>query len=40
MKRLVIDIAQLNMAINANVSRIDALRKDINAIVAEIEGKP
>ncbi len=36
--REVINIAQLNQAIEATVTKIDALRKDINAIVAEIEG--
>lgn len=36
--REAIDIAQLNKAIEATVSRIDGLRRDINAIVAEIEG--
>lgn len=36
--REVIDIAQLNRAIEATVSKIDGLRRDINAIVAEIEG--
>ena len=36
--REVIDIAQLNKAIEATVHKIDGLRRDINAIVAEIEG--
>ncbi|HEY0975867.1 MAG TPA: type I restriction-modification system subunit M [Flavobacteriales bacterium] len=36
--REVVDIAKLNKAIEATVNRIDGLRKDINAIVAEIEG--
>lgn len=36
--REVIDITELNSEIAATVSRIDALRKDIAAVVAEIEG--
>ncbi|UXZ23052.1 type I restriction-modification system subunit M [Pseudomonas sp. YeP6b] len=37
--REVVDIAQLNTALNKTVARIDQLRKDIDAIVAEIEGE-
>jgi type I restriction enzyme M protein len=37
--REVVDIAQLNTALNTTVARIDQLRKDIDAIVAEIEGE-
>lgn len=37
--REVVDIAQLNIALNTTVTRIDQLRKDIDAIVAEIEGE-
>lgn len=36
--REVIDIAQLNAELKTTVARIDQLRKDIDAIVAEIEG--
>ena len=36
--REVVDIAQLNAELKITVARIDKLRKDINAIVAEIEG--
>ena len=36
--REVVDIAQLNAELKITVSRIDQLRKDIDAIVAEIEG--
>lgn len=36
--REVVDIAQLNAALKTTVSRIDQLRKEIDAIVAEIEG--
>jgi type I restriction enzyme M protein len=36
--REVINIAELNQEIETTVSKIDGLRKDINAIVAEIEG--
>jgi type I restriction enzyme M protein len=34
----VVDIAQLNAELKTTVTRIDQLRKDIDAIVAEIEG--
>ena len=37
--REVVDIAQLNAELKTTVARIDQLRKDIDAIVAEIEGK-
>ncbi|QDX29004.1 type I restriction-modification system subunit M [Dickeya poaceiphila] len=37
--REVVDIAELNAELKATVARIDQLRKDIDAIVAEIEGK-
>lgn len=37
--REVVDIAQLNAELKATVNRIDQLRKDIDAIVAEIEGE-
>ena len=36
--REVVDIAQLNAKLKTTVARIDQLRKDIDAIVAEIEG--
>lgn len=36
--REVVDIAQLNAALKSTVERIDQLRKDIDAILAEIEG--
>ncbi len=36
--REVVDIAQLNAELKITVSKIDQLRKDIDAIVAEIEG--
>ena len=36
--REVVDIAQLNTELKTTVARIDQLRKDIDAIVAEIEG--
>ncbi len=36
--REVIDIAQLNAELKTTVAKIDQLRKDIDAIVAEIEG--
>lgn len=36
--REVVDIAQLNAELKTTVARIDQLRKDIDAIVAEIEG--
>jgi type I restriction enzyme M protein len=37
--REVVDIAQLNAQLKATVAKIDQLRKDIDAIVAEIEGE-
>jgi type I restriction enzyme M protein len=37
--REVVDIAQLNAALKTTVARIDQLRKEIDAIVAEIEGE-
>lgn len=37
--REVVDIAQLNAALKITVAKIDQLRKDIDAIVAEIEGE-
>ena len=37
--REVVDIAKLNAELKATVARIDQLRKDINAIVAEIESE-
>lgn len=37
--REVVDIAQLNVELKFTVARIDQLRKDIDAIVAEIEGE-
>lgn len=37
--REVVDIAQLNAELKTTVTKIDRLRKDIDAIVAEIEGK-
>lgn len=37
--REVVDIAQLNAELKTTVTRIDQLRKDIDAIVAEIEGQ-
>ena len=37
--REVVDIAQLNAELKTAVARIDQLRKDIDAIVAEIEGE-
>jgi len=36
--REVVDIAQLNAELKTTVSRIDQLRKEIDAIVAQIEG--
>jgi len=38
-KREVVDIAQLNAKLKTTVAKIDQLRKDIDAIVAEIEGE-
>jgi len=37
-KREVVDIARLNAELKTTVARIDQLRKEIDAIVAEIEG--
>ncbi|WP_249115628.1 type I restriction-modification system subunit M [Azoarcus sp. L1K30] len=37
--REVVDIAQLNAALKTTVARIDQLRKEIDTIVAEIEGE-
>ncbi|MGV2908806.1 type I restriction-modification system subunit M [Achromobacter sp. AGC25] len=37
--REMVDISQLNAELKTTVARIDQLRKDINAIVAEIEGE-
>jgi type I restriction enzyme M protein len=37
--REVVDIAQLNAELKITVSRIDQLRKEIDAIVAEIDGE-
>lgn len=37
--REAVDIAQLNAELKTTVARIDQLRKDIDAIVAEIEGE-
>jgi len=37
--REVIDITQLNAELKTTVSKIDRLRADIDAIVAEIEGE-
>jgi type I restriction enzyme M protein len=37
--REVVNIAQLNAALKTTVAKIDQLRKDIDAIVAEIEGE-
>ncbi len=37
--REVVDIAQLNATLKTTVAKIDQLRKDIDAIVAEIEGE-
>lgn len=37
--REVVDIAKLSAALKTTVTRIDQLRKDIDAIVAEIEGE-
>jgi type I restriction enzyme M protein len=34
-----VDIAQLNAALKTTVTKIDQLRKDIDVIVAEIEGE-
>ncbi|OJN99571.1 hypothetical protein BK308_08685 [Escherichia coli] len=36
--REIIDIGELNAELKTTVSKIDQLRKDIDAIVAEIEG--
>ena len=37
--REVVDIAQLNAELKTTVARIEQLRKDIDAIVAEIDGE-
>jgi len=37
--RVVVNIAQLNAELKTTVAKIDQLRKDIDAIVAEIEGE-
>ncbi|MNR45124.1 hypothetical protein D3C85_1639420 [compost metagenome] len=37
--REVVNIAQLNADLKTTVAKIDQLRKDIDAIVAEIEGE-
>src|SRR5690606_29206431 len=37
--REVVDIAQLNAELKTTVARIDQLRKEIDAIIAEIEGE-
>src|SRR5690606_35843321 len=37
--REVVNIAQLNAELKTTVAKIDQLRKDIDAIVAEIEGE-
>lgn len=37
--REVVDIAKLNTDLKITVTKIDQLRKDIDAIVAEIEGE-
>ena len=37
--REVVDIAQINTQLKTTVAKIDQLRKDIDAIVAEIEGE-
>src|SRR5690606_35004314 len=37
--RAIIDIVQLNTTLKATVAKIDQLRKDIDVIVAEIEGE-
>ncbi|HHK9714644.1 TPA: hypothetical protein ACQZJR_005743, partial [Klebsiella pneumoniae] len=36
--REIVDITELNAELKITVSKIDQLRKDIDAIVAEIEG--
>ena len=36
--REIVDITELNIKLKATVSKIDQLRKDIDLIVAEIEG--
>lgn len=36
--REIVDIAELNVELKTTVSKIDQLRKDIDTIVAEIEG--
>jgi len=37
--REVVNLAQLNAELKANVAKIDQLRKEIDSIVAEIEGQ-
>jgi type I restriction enzyme M protein len=37
--RELVDIAELNAELKTTVAKIDALRSDIDAIVAEIEGE-
>jgi type I restriction enzyme M protein len=37
--REVVDIAQLNAELKTTVAKIDRLRSDIDAIVAQIEGE-
>ena len=37
--REIVDIAELNAELKTTVSKIDQLRKDIDVIVAEIEGR-
>ncbi|EBR7997471.1 type I restriction-modification system subunit M, partial [Salmonella enterica subsp. enterica serovar Panama] len=37
--REVVDIVQLNAELKTTVAKIDRLRSDIDAIVAEIEGR-
>jgi type I restriction enzyme M protein len=37
--REMVDIAELNAELKTTVARIDQLRKDIDVIVAEIDGK-
>lgn len=38
-RRILVEIAPLNAALKTTVARIDQLRKEIDAIVAEIEGE-
>ena len=37
--REIVDITELNAELKTTVSKIDQLRQDIDAIVAEIEGR-